>query len=98
VARRPHRRHCDSALIGPLAGVGRRRKQDGVSVELAGLSLGARPATDLRDHVAAPFLALRKLADQQGSLPVLSNNSSEGVAAGHSAAPRRLQEMGVSTR
>ena len=28
----------------------------------------------------------------------LSNTSSEGVAAGHSAAPRRLQETGVSTR
>jgi hypothetical protein len=28
----------------------------------------------------------------------LSNTSSEGVAAGHSAAPRRLRETGVSTR
>jgi hypothetical protein len=32
------------------------------------------------------------------TLLLLSNASSEGVAAGHSAAPRRLQETGVSTR
>src|ERR1035441_401638 len=31
-------------------------------------------------------------------LLLVSNTSSEGVAAGHSAAPRRLQETGVSTR
>jgi hypothetical protein len=39
--------------------------------------------------------AMRK---PEAALLVLSNTSSEGVPAGHSAAPRRLQETGVSTR
>jgi hypothetical protein len=34
----------------------------------------------------------------RATLPILSNTSCWGVSAGESAAPRRLQETGVSTR
>ena len=39
-----------------------------------------------------------KSPSTSASLSLLSNTSSEGVAAGHSAAQRRLQETGGSTR